>query len=569
MINVASKNNRVLIAVSSGPTITDSSSFTFFYFQQNTVSPAGNNNQFADYPTLGVDANALYIGVNMFGAKYAGTTGFVVRKSSVTSGGPIVVTAFRSLCGASTVGPYTPQGVDNDDPGATEGYFIGVDNAYYGLLQIRRITNPGGTPSISGNISLTVPTTTAPLDPTVRGGTNPTDAIDDRLFAAAIHRNKLTGVSSLWTAHNIQVDASGVASSSGGRDGSRWYEIQGMTGTPTLVQSGTLFDSAGSNPASFWMPSTMMSGQGHMALACSKAGANEYAEIAAAGRLSGDPAGTLQSYTLAQSSSTSYNIGLQNGVYRWGDYSQTVVDPNDDMTMWTFQEYCNTTDSWGVRAIQLIAPPPATPSSASPSTLCLGQTSVNVTITGTSTSGSGFFDPGSDPGGPGFANHISASVSGTGVTVNSISFTDPTHVTLNLSVDSGASTGTRNVTITNPDGQSATGTALLTIAAAPAAVSSSGLQYCAGRQDCLTWPSVSGATSYNVYRGDSSTLGNPLTGCLRFSTAGTTTGNILAEAPSAGNFYWYLVTAVAGACEGSSGDATSGPRSLNSSGGCP
>lgn len=47
-----------------------------------------------------------------------------------------------------------------------------------------------------------------------------------------------------------------------------------------------------------------------------------------------------------------------------------------------------------------------------------GQASVAVTITGSSVAGSEFFDPGADVGGPGFANRISASVSG-GVTVNS------------------------------------------------------------------------------------------------------------------------------------------------------
>src|SRR5438876_716833 len=73
------------------------------------------------------------------------TTGFVVRKSSVLGAGPIVVTAFRDLTSGGP-GPYTPQGVDNFDPAATEGYFIGVDNQVFGKLQVRRVSTPGGTP---------------------------------------------------------------------------------------------------------------------------------------------------------------------------------------------------------------------------------------------------------------------------------------------------------------------------------------------------------------------------------------------------------------------------------------
>ena len=72
-------------------------SLTFFQFQQDLVTPTGNTGELADYPTLGVDKNALYIGTNNFGASFTSTTGFVVRKSSVLGAGPIVVTAFRNL----------------------------------------------------------------------------------------------------------------------------------------------------------------------------------------------------------------------------------------------------------------------------------------------------------------------------------------------------------------------------------------------------------------------------------------------------------------------------------------
>ena len=126
IINVASTNNRVLIAVSSGSIITGTSSFTFFYFQHNLVAPTGDNARFADYPTLGIDANALYIGTNNFTAAvtFNSCTGFVVRKSSILGAGPIVATAFRSLCtNFHRHGPYTPQGVDNDDPSATVWIF--------------------------------------------------------------------------------------------------------------------------------------------------------------------------------------------------------------------------------------------------------------------------------------------------------------------------------------------------------------------------------------------------------------------------------------------------------------
>ena len=216
----------------------------------------------------------------------------------------------------------------------------------------------------------------------------------------------------------------------GDRDAARWYQVGNLNTTPTLTQSGTMFDTAGSNPRFFWMPSIAMNGQGHASLNMSTAGNGRSAEIASSGHLASDPAGTTEPFDLTQSSSSSYNLG-GGSPRRWGDFSQTVVDPTDDQTFWTFQEYASADDVWGVRVIQLKAPPPATPASAAPNTIPPGQASVPVTITGTSTNGSGFFDPGPDTGGPGFPNHIGASVSG-GVVVNSVTYTDPTHITLDL-----------------------------------------------------------------------------------------------------------------------------------------
>jgi len=111
--------------------------------------------------------------------------------------------------------------------------------------------------------------------------------------------------------------------------------------------------------------------------------------------------------------------------------------------------------------VKLLAPLPATPASSSAPIVPSGNASINITITGTSVSGSEFYDPGTDiPGAEPFS-HITASVSG-GVTVNSVTYTDPTHVTLNISTV-GATTGAKNVTITNPDGQSMTGNSLFSV----------------------------------------------------------------------------------------------------------
>ena len=454
--SVGDMPNRVLIAVSnaaSAGVITANTVWSFYFIPQNTVGGA-NTGQFLDYPSLGVDNNALYIGGNMFGAvsgSFAGTSAFVVRKSSILNGGPIVVTAFRGLISGGD-GPDSPRGVDNYDPAATEGYIIGPSDSTFGRLVMRRISNPGGTPAISANIAITVNATALPINVNASGTSGQLDALDDRLFAAHIRNGRL------WTAHNIAVDSTGVASPSRDRDAARWYELSVPvgSGTPTVVESGTIFDSAATASSArwYWIPSVVVSGQGHAAFGFSTAGPAFRINAATTGRLATDTLGTVNAPTLLTGSSTSYNPS-DGSPHRWGDYSFTSVDPSDDMTMWTIQEFCDGSNTYGLEVAKLIAPAPATPSSAS-SSVATGLSSISVTITGTSSSGSGFFDPGT-----GFAKRIGASATG-GVTVNSITYVDPTHVTLNLNT-TAASAGSQNVTITNPDGQIATGTGILTV----------------------------------------------------------------------------------------------------------
>lgn len=444
-INVNYASNRIVISRSN--TTDPNGAWTHFFIQQENVAPAGNTDQLADYPSLGVDANSLYIGANMFSQTtgYQGSSAFVINKASILGAGPIVASAFRNITGGTSAGPFAPRGVDNWNAGATEGYFIGVDVAVFSRLQIRRVTYPGGVPTMSANIPMNVATTANPIATPQTGGT--LSSLDDRLFAARLVRNTITGVDSIWTSHNIGVTNTGVAGNT--RNGMRWYNIGNLTTTPTMIQSGTLFDSAASNPFSYWVGSITGTGQGHAVIGSSRSSANTFASAATAGRLRTDTLGTLQAPLLIFAGTSTYSGS------RWGDYSETVVDPNDNMTVWTFQEYSSS--SWKVRATQLRAPAPAAVTSLTPNTIAQGQTT-NIVVNGTSTAGTEFYDPGAA-----FPNRLAAAFSGTGLTVNSVTFTSPTQFTINVTASGVATTGLRNLTVTNPDGQQSTGNNVITV----------------------------------------------------------------------------------------------------------
>ena len=170
-----------------------------------------SGNEFLRLSFLGLDVNALYVGCNMFSSAgaFVGTNGYVIQKSSILGAGPIFTTMFANLAAGAGAGPESPRGVDNYDSSATEGYFVGPDNASFSLIQFRRVSNPGSlTPTISANIPVTVPTTTLSGTQAVRllqhagntGGNNGLlDSLDDRFYQAMIRNGRL------WAAHNFTV----------------------------------------------------------------------------------------------------------------------------------------------------------------------------------------------------------------------------------------------------------------------------------------------------------------------------------------------------------------------------
>ena len=450
---------RIMIASSNASTITASTIWSFFAFD-NTFPGTGCA---VDSPTFGLDNVALYIGVIQFcdnGNAYAGTSGFVVRKTSVIDAATIAVTPFHSLAPPSGAGLYAPQGVDNEDPLSSTGYFIGVDNASFGTLMLRRVSNPGTTPTISGNVAIVVAPTALPI--TVRhlgntgGAAGHLDGGDDRLTSATIVNGRL------WTTHAIGVTDTGQASASATRNGIRWYEIGSLGGSPSVMQSGTIFATGGPGSLlerNYWMPSIATSMRGRTIIGFNTAGASEYANGGVAERFSSDPANTLRTPQLFTAANAAYNPpGDPGDAFRgrwWGGASATVMDGCDSSSLWTVQEFTDTSNSYGLQVGRTVGPAPATPVSVNPSVVADGLASVNVDVTASGAGGTSFFDPG-----VGWLCRISASIPG--VVVNSVTYLSPTSVRLNISTVN-SSPGLKPVTIINPDGQSASSGAIFRV----------------------------------------------------------------------------------------------------------
>jgi hypothetical protein len=151
------------------------------------------------------------------------------------------------------------------------------------------------------------------------------DAISGVLMFRAQYRR--------WTGYNTMVvNHAVIVNTTTKQVGIRWYELRQNTtsGVWSIYQEGTYAPDNHSR----WMASMAMDDNGSIGMAYAVSSPTVYPSLRYTGRLAGDPLGTMTfSETIAIAGTTS-----QGGFNRFGDYSQTSLDP-DGITFWHTGEY--------------------------------------------------------------------------------------------------------------------------------------------------------------------------------------------------------------------------------------
>ncbi len=139
---------------------------------------------------------------------------------------------------------------------------------------------------------------------------------------------------------NYDGDESG---SSVDRSGVQWWKLQlNTTGTNlTYSASGMVYDNSTTSPWWYYMPSLSVNSSNVMLVGFSGSSRSNYISALYSARL---PGGTMiGAPVLIQAGSTNGYVVNPPGVVRWGDFSYTTVDPNDNQTFWTIQGFATHT----------------------------------------------------------------------------------------------------------------------------------------------------------------------------------------------------------------------------------
>lgn len=290
-------------------------------FDSDTVGPQ----EFHDYPTFSVDADAVSTCTQDFDSGNGGggvESCYSIPLSDVMASPPSVgnITRFESSPPnlPSVSGSIQPVLSFEAPDGTTP--ILGVSG---GAIVRGDITGAGAAGAALGATSAIAG------DP---GHANPPAARQPAVdllatienVAPRFGGNVVEFGDSLWAVHSVQ--------GSGSNSALRWYEIEESTNS--LLQSGLIEDTN----EDFHEPSISVNSRGDVVIGYTCSGPSRSPSTCislgetTAGITTFDP-------PMVTTAGAGTYYRLVRGRNRWGDYSATVLDPSDECTFWTFQEF--------------------------------------------------------------------------------------------------------------------------------------------------------------------------------------------------------------------------------------
>lgn len=328
-------SNRLLLAVSAGASPTGG--WTGMAF---VGDPVGGS--FADFPTLGVDANGVYLGANLLDSAFnsLGVTLVSFPKADLLASVPTI--EHRTSFGILDPGTYGAvlQPVVSFDPPAGGAKVLAVGSLgedgqpHSNLVSLAVLNAAGpGAATLTTPYSLAVDAYTWPVNaPQPDGSTNL--AADDARMTATVCQIGYV----LYGVHAVQVN---------GRDAIRWYKINATN--MALLQSGTITD-----PDLYLIyPSIAANASGTVVIGCNGCSSNTFISCYATVGETVNGVTTFGPLVLLKAGVASYHYLDEMGVNRWGDYSATTVDPSDPSRFWTIQLYPSASDAWSTQITEL------------------------------------------------------------------------------------------------------------------------------------------------------------------------------------------------------------------------
>jgi hypothetical protein len=305
------QNSTNLLAVSrtSDPT----GAWDFYAF---AADPAGL--RWADHNGLGLNSKWVVIHANMVPHEGTGADArqhfFVFDKAALYASTPSATHTLLTSDGWQSTPALT---YDTAEP---DLYLLETtcgNCGGQGEMRLRRITGAVGAETLQDVATVTTPPWGGGLFVPQLGSSTTVN------FSLDWIQNVVVRNGSVWATHQVGLPANGPT-----HNAIRWLEIDP---TPvSVVQVGTLEDPTGLNHYGY--PSITVNTRSDAMIGYSRSSSTQYVSANYAVRSVSDAPGTLRDDRVYKEGEAPYEGG------RWGDYTNTVVDPVDGLSMWTIQQ---------------------------------------------------------------------------------------------------------------------------------------------------------------------------------------------------------------------------------------
>ena len=332
--------NRFLLAVSktSDPT---------GVWQGVTIDSDPETGAFADFATLGIDADAVYLSGDMFDSSdtQPGASLLSIPKSSLLANPPSTtgITRFGILDYAQRgqiLQPVVTTGVATTSERVLAVDSVGIDFKAHDTLILSSISNAADTNSsaiLSTPQVLKIPPFKVQINPYQPNGTNTLDNGDRRISSMARRvGDVIYAVNGLQTNNHAAIV---------------WSRIDAVKSQ--LIDTGVI---ARTNLDLFF-PSIAANEAGVVVIGLNTCSSNQFIGSYA---LVGEPMGASLSFgdlIQLRAGTASYDSPGSDGISRWGDYSATSPDPSDPNRFWTIQMVATAKSVWRTQITEIIVTP--------------------------------------------------------------------------------------------------------------------------------------------------------------------------------------------------------------------
>jgi hypothetical protein len=288
-----------------------------------------NNNDFFDFPQLGMDQDSVLITANIFPAAggYAGADFFAIAKARLYNGGGFSVPVFTGLAG--TLAP--PIVLDQN----ASTFLIAASPSGTSLTKyaVTSTSRAFGT-LVAAAVAVPVTSYSAPPDAHQPGTSNLLDSGDSRFVNASTQSGN-----DLWQTHTVAIGAFPVP---------KFYRIN--TSTNTVAQTGSFFASGNSDDFNASITANA-NGDCFVTYTSTNVNTGTNAQVRGSGKLSAETG--ITAGPLAFTSLHFYDASGDT-TERWGDYSAVTLDPADNNSAWYVNETSNDTGAlWGSRIVKI------------------------------------------------------------------------------------------------------------------------------------------------------------------------------------------------------------------------